>query len=278
MRRMANWSGRLGLLATLAVGAALGFGLAFWLQSGALETGRARVQDLPGAGAAGDSARERLEARVRQLEEDLNNLLDLTAIEEFADLASSDTVAPAPDPAPRRTPTRKGPAQGPSFDERALAAAGLDPDATGRIKAHWERLLLSRLGLANRALREGWARSKRYTRESRELEWELREAFGERDYEFLLYATGRPTRLIARDVLVGAAASADGIEVGDTILRYDGERMFQPRDLRWATLTGDPGTSVWIEVLRDGEVRRFSVRRGPLGIILATASLPPLED
>ena len=280
MRRSSNWRVASGLGAALGLAAALGFGLAFWLQSDALQDGPGEASGGSGAAArarqagAASIARQRLEARVSQLEEDLNDLANLFAAKGRAALDPNNEASLPPEPAPGP----EGSEQGPSFDEAALAQAGLDPSETARVRAQWERLLLSRLGLSNLALREGWFRSKRYASEQRELESTLRSDFGERDYELMLYATGRSTRLVVREVIPRAAANTDGIEAGDTILRYDGERMFQPRDLRWATAAGELGSSVWIEVLRAGERRRLSVRRGPLGIVLVTESLPPFED
>lgn len=282
MRSEVGW--RTALAIGLAVGLSVGAGLTFWLGSdepGADPPDRVRAEALALELELESEARDRLMKRVSELEEDLNDLADLLASEAIAPEGLADPSAPASaeEVAPGSAADEPHPeAPGPHFDDAALAEAGLDPGAAARVKAQWERLVWLRLGLMGDATREGWLRSRRFGRENRELEADLRAEMGERDWEFLLYATGRPTRVIAQYVVAGSNARHAGIERGDTILRYDGERIFSRHRLRPATLEGEPGTPVWVELLRNGQRKRLSVRRGPLGIVLDSRSLPPLDD
>jgi len=76
-------------------------------------------------------------------------------------------------------------------------------------------------------------------------------------------------------VLASAPAGQAGIEAGDHILRYDNQRMYNWRDLRTATTSGDISDVVEVEVDRDGETLQFYLARGPLGIRMDSLSVAP---
>ena len=59
------------------------------------------------------------------------------------------------------------------------------------------------------------------------------------------------------------------------ILSYADERIFSGRDLKRATLAGDRGERVAVDVLRDGERIRLYTERGPIGTRLARQRVLP---
>lgn len=192
--------------------------------------------------------------------------------------AGSAAEAPAPDapsqPTPATPPTSDA-RQQPRFDAELLSAAGVETSEIDVLREVWQRVEMDRLYVNDRAAREGWLFSPRHRQELRALEDGLRDELGTESWERLLYATGQPNRVMVGEVLDASPARSAGLEPGDWIVSYDGERIFEAGELRGATTLGEPGENVPIEVRRGGSVFTLYARRGPLGVYLKTASLPP---
>lgn len=94
----------------------------------------------------------------------------------------------------------------------------------------------------------------------------LREDLGDADYEKYLAAQGRPTSVNVREVLTNSPARAAGLLPGDEIVAYNGSRVFEMNELSNMTLASKPGSTVILEVERDGQLLQFYVEGGPLGI------------
>jgi len=168
----------------------------------------------------------------------------------------------------------------PRFDREALLAAGFDPRDVDAFRARLDAIQLAQLELRDRAAREGWAGSSRHLRESRELAAELadtREDFGDELYDWMLYTTGRPNRVRVSDVMRGSAAEEAGLARGDVFLSYAGSRVFAAQDLREGTTRGAAGETTPVEVVRDDELVRVLVPRGPLGVTLQPSAREPAE-
>ena len=103
----------------------------------------------------------------------------------------------------------------------------------------------------------------------------LRDQLGDSAYDAYLYASGQPNRVAVTSVLASAQAAQAGIQPGDLIMRYDRERIYNWRDLRDATTSGNLADSIEIEVERDGDTLQFYVTRGPLGIRMDSRSIAP---
>ena len=163
------------------------------------------------------------------------------------------------------------------FDEQALLDGGVDAILATELKQIFEQLQLERLMLRDRSAREGWERGR--LREElgvlAEREESLRDRLGEEAYDAYLYASGQSNRVSVTSVLESAQAAQAGIKPGDYILRYDGERVYNWRDLRTATRSGDLADTVEIEIDRDGESLQFYLARGPLGIRMNSRSVAP---
>ncbi|MFB6262001.1 MAG: PDZ domain-containing protein, partial [Bradymonadaceae bacterium] len=57
----------------------------------------------------------------------------------------------------------------------------------------------------------------------------------------------------------GLPAAKAGLKRGDVITHFDGERIKSIQDLMFAVAETDPGTTVTVEVLRDGEKKTFEL-------------------
>jgi hypothetical protein len=164
------------------------------------------------------------------------------------------------------------------FDEPALVASGVDERHAAWLHERFEALQMDELYLRDQAVREGWLRRPRYARQLRRLQAEAREEIGDEDYDRMLFAAGRNNRVLLEDVLSDSPAAAAGIQGGDVLLRYDGRAVFDIRDLVSSTASGEPGSTVSVDVLRGGEELRFYVERGPLGAKIRPERRPPAAD
>lgn len=102
----------------------------------------------------------------------------------------------------------------------------------------------------------------------------LRDELGEEQYERYLEATGRPTSVRVDAILASSPAEALGLQAGDRILEYDDERVFDMADLNRLTFEGEPGTTVPMRVMRDGEEFQIVLPRGPIGVQVSPSARP----
>jgi membrane-associated protease RseP (regulator of RpoE activity) len=166
-------------------------------------------------------------------------------------------------------------------DERrtTLVAAGVDAGLADDIIWQEARLELDRLTLRDRAVREGWIGTDRYREASGQLGGEprpLREEIGDRAYDRYLYLTGEDNRVAVAAVIPGSAAEAAGLQAGDLIESYAGERMYAADALRDGTTQGESGELVPVRVRRGRGIVEAWVPRGPLGIRLDMTRAEPL--
>jgi len=179
---------------------------------------------------------------------------------------------PAGDP-PEGAPTASTPAADeqapgdtrPWFDDGALLATGVPAAEVERLRELWAEVELEKLYLRDEAAREGAPHTRRRIRE---LEAEVRTELGETGYDRLLYATGRINRVMISDVLSNSPAADAGLQAGDLVLRYAGDRVFGPSELKSATRGGESGERIRLEVLRGEQTLSVSMLRGPLGVRL----------
>lgn len=94
----------------------------------------------------------------------------------------------------------------------------------------------------------------------------LRAEIGDDAYARYLAVQGQPTAINVTQVLSGSPGTSAGLQSGDQVVSYNGERVFSMSDLRNQTLQGEPGEEVVIEIDRDGMRMQLTVPRGPIGI------------
>jgi len=193
--------------------------------------------------------------------------------------ATAATAGQATAADPARARSQAGPADAsekPWFDAQGLLAHGLSAPDVARLESVFEASELEVLYLRDQAMREGWAGTGRFMQSLYELRSGLREKVGDESFDWLLYATQRNNRVVARSVLSTGPAAHAGLRTGDLILRYDGRTIFRGSELQRATGQGEAGRMVPMDVQsNDGTERRLMVPSGPLGIQLVEERHPP---
>ncbi len=94
----------------------------------------------------------------------------------------------------------------------------------------------------------------------------MRQRLGDSSFERYLEAQGQPTTIGITQVYADSPGSEAGMQPGDRVVSYDGERVYSMTDLRRQTMQGSPGETVVVEVERDGMRIQMSMPRGPIGI------------
>jgi PDZ domain len=168
--------------------------------------------------------------------------------------------------APAATPERG--AQRSMFDGSSLVAAGMAPADAQELRSRWESTELEKIRLIDRATREGWLGSSQYQEELNALESNLRRGLNDADYDRYLYATGRNNSARITDVLANSPGETAGFRPGDTVMSYDGKRVFSIEELRELATRSRPGDTIRVEVLQDGTVETLYVPGGPIGLML----------
>ena len=215
--------------------------------------------------------RQRLESQVESMSSQISRLE-----RELSELRGSESV-PARAQAQAQPQPEADAEDAPNALEPFLEA-GFDPDRAEYVKQIQDDLALQRLYLRDQAEREGWLRSPRYRDAMQAIaqrEEGLQQELGQDDYDRYLYAVGRPNRVLVGDVLANGPAQRAGIQIGDAILSYGGERIFEANSLVNATRDGTAGMSTAVEIERDGDTQLVYVPRGPLGINLRVARVRP---
>lgn len=93
----------------------------------------------------------------------------------------------------------------------------------------------------------------------------LREEIGDSDYEKYLLANNRPISVGVANVMAASPAERAGLQAGDEIVGYDGERVFSTTELMQRTMAGGDGDVV-VDVIRDGTSMQVVLPRGPIGV------------
>ena len=168
-------------------------------------------------------------------------------------------------PADLRERIREGRFRGESRDlSTRLVDAGFSDAEAQRIERRLEELSVAAMEQRYEAQRSG--EPQNVIDQLRDGSATLRAELGDADYERYLEATGRPTRVGVTTVLSSSAAETSGMQPGDQIVAYGGERVFDVRELNQVLLEGEPGEPVVVDIERDGQPIQLVIPRGPLGI------------
>lgn len=267
----------------VAVSVIAGFAVGAWVISDAPTAGQdsAAVPSIRDAGAA-DTLTERLLSLEQLIAEEREARLELAGqVQDLVDDLEPDAVADAPTAAEnsagngRREESRGGglrraqdfTAMIRRFEDRRLQSLmenGFSEDEARRVLQRESEAEFESMRLAWEAQREG--ASPDQLPASSDPQALLRAELGDADYERFLEAQGQPTSIQITRVLNGSPGSEAGLQPGDQIVSYDGERVFNVTDMRELTLRGAAGEDVVIEIDRDGVRMQLSVPRGPVGI------------
>jgi hypothetical protein len=252
----------LGAALGLLVGAAVGLRLA------------PDASDARALAPTGKPSASERDARIAELEAEVARWRDA-----YEELARSDPRPDAPvDAPPAAAPPSGAPAAQPDgrpFDTQALQERGYTEEEARRLQERYEAYELALLYLNDRARREGWRQQPRFQSESRQLSDALHAELGDRDYDAVLYGAGRSNRVQVAGVLAGSVGERVGLRDGDEIVSYDGHRIFEGQALVQATGEGEAGSQTEMVVRREGQDLRIVIPRGPIGIRLQPARVPP---
>ena len=183
-------------------------------------------------------------------------------------------MAPEPVPTSRRRADVESPAPDPSpalrSQEELLASAGFSSGAVQDLRQRTERLEKARDYLSDESQREELAASVELSRAQRK-------EIGDEAYSYMLWSAGIPNRIVVNEVLSDSNASRLGLQRGDVVLSYNGQRLFEIGELR--LMVQEPsGRGRGIEILRNDEVVELTAPPGLLGISVTGSFDPPRED
>ena len=256
-----------------------GFAALAWWQSGAPTSG-APVTDIDGSGAFDASqpyaarlaaleravsderlARQLLQEEVFYLTSELERLVGPAEFEPSVPTDASDAGEAVVD-ADRRSDRRyRNSAEG---RKQRLVEAGFLPAQAEWILRREQELQMDALQARFDAERSGdpvdWTANRTMAADS------LRAELGDAEYERYLDASGRSTNVAVSSVIESSPAQSAGLQPGDEIVRYDGERVFSMTDLTRQTMVGEPGETVVIDIMRNGNIMQVVMPRGPVGI------------
>jgi len=94
----------------------------------------------------------------------------------------------------------------------------------------------------------------------------LRAEIGDADYEKYLEGNNRPTSVNISNVMASSPGERAGLQPGDEIVNYDGQRVFSTFELVQQTMGGGGEGTVVIDLLRDGAPIQIVLPRGPIGV------------
>lgn len=102
----------------------------------------------------------------------------------------------------------------------------------------------------------------------------MRAQLGDDAYARYLAAQGMPTDIPVLQVHEGSPAATAGLQPGDHIVSYDGQRIFNVMELREMTMQTRPGETVVVEIDRDGTRMQLTLPSGPIGITGSAVPFP----
>jgi len=206
-----------------------------------------------------------LKYRVNQLEQQFLDLSQQLSLVETSSIRSSNKV---------RLPIKNFQL----YTIERLLQGGIDETLAQTIVREQSETELKHLELQDKAKRENYYLTPRYQQELEAIDSEslsLRERIGDYQYDRYLYTSRINNRVKAASVMQGSAAEQAGIQSGDIILDYDGQRIFEWAELKDATTEGERGEYVTINILRNNELFSLTIPRGPLGVRLGAARIEP---
>jgi len=222
-----------------------------------------RIRALEVAVGQERNARQLLEEELRVILDELDRINAVSEQAEQQRVANSRSESDAQDfldTVQQRREERFSP-QGRT---QALIDAGFAPDRTALILQREAELQMEAMQARFEARRTGVPINRDDV--SANPGAKLRSELGDAEYAMYLQANNRPISVGVGSVLESSPAQSAGLQVGDRIISYDGQRVFNVFDLNAQTIQGAPGQNVVINIERDGVPMQIVLPRGPLGI------------
>lgn len=217
----------------------------------------ARVAALEAALSSERQARQLLEDELFALTERLDGLDD----DARASMSATGTAEPVTDPPTRERRSARRGSRDPEARRARLIDAGFSPAEAGDILRREAEIRMQLIEARYAAERTG------ERMEVQSLSNTLRSELGDDRYAAYLDATGRPTSVTISTVYDSSPALAAGLQPGDQVMRYDGQRVFSMNEIADLTLTGTQGEPITMDILRNGVPMQLSIPRGPLGVV-----------
>ena len=199
------------------------------------------------------------------LEEELQALYDeLDQVRSVSDEASAERDAEIQQQreALRERANRFGDGNMTQGSTDRLIEAGFAPD-----RAEWIVQRESELQMdAMQAMFEARQSGERPDRSRLDPDQALRAELGDAEYEQYLQANGRSTSVAVGSVLESSPGQRAGLQSGDQIVSYNGQRVFSFGELSDQTMSATSGQPVVVDIVRDGIPMQVVVDAGPIGI------------
>jgi len=267
------------ILPAIAVSLVVGFAAASWMAGPHQNTTSDQGAD-PGLATQSFDSLAPVDERIRALEQAVSDeryarqvlqeevwflseeLLQLSA-GNMPDGESADGAPPADD---SRLSRREEYRRRNSIEGRIeiLVEAGFLPSVASMIVRRESELQMASIQARYEAERSGDPSAYWQSRDSGSEA--LRAELGDADYERYLSANGRSTSVTVSSVIDSSPAQSAGLQPGDEIVRYDGERVFSMTDLVQQTVDGAAGQNIVVDIMRDGNPMQIVMPRGPVGI------------
>ena len=161
------------------------------------------------------------------------------------------------------------------FDPELLRESGFSSDDIEWIRERWEQAEIEKRYLADLEARdEDPPRAGALS----DVERELREDLGDTGYDAMLYASHQSNRVAFERVRDGSIADRAGLRDGTVLWSYDGQRVFNSKELAALSTSGKRGEPVEIVIITDDGFKKLFVERNPLGADLVSAKQQPSPD
>ena len=208
-------------------------------------------------------ARQLLQEEVFYLTSELEGYSDTTS---FAPDEETENATSEEDESESRSSRRESWRRRNSIEGKmeALIDAGFLPSQASMIVQRESELQMESIKARYEAEKSG--DSSEYWRNRTSSSETLRKELGDADYERYLVANGRSTNVSVSSVIESSPAQSAGLQAGDEIVRYAGERVFSMTDLTRETMNGTAGENVLVDIMRNGNPMQIVMPRGPVGI------------
>ena len=221
-----------------------------------------RIRALETALTEERNARQLLEEELLVLFERIDVIGNSSAAQVAASVAESGSQAI--DTSPRPDLRRSNDDRFAAARTEMLVQAGFAPERAEWIRRREDELRVEAMQARFEAQRSGDIQALMTA--GRNSETALHAELGDQEYERYLEAYNRPTSVTVGSVLESSPGQRAGLQVGDQIVRYDGQRVFNYTEINNLQLQGEFGESVVVDVMRDGTLVQMVMPRGPIGI------------